>query len=242
MEMITATDVWKVFKLIHGRPSTLKGILLSRRSTTYEKLEALKGVSFSVNSGETLAIVGRNGSGKSTLLSLMARVYKPTKGEMIVRGRTSALLELGAGFHPDLTGIDNIYLNSSILGLSRKETDRKFDDIVEFSELGKFIDAPIRTYSTGMVMRLGFSIAIQVDPDILLIDEVLAVGDAAFQGKCTAKIREFQRQGKTIVFVSHNTDAVRQISTRAIWLEKGVVRESGSVDSVMKAYLSNSGN
>lgn len=209
---------------------------LSFRRPRSEDIHALKGISFSVRPGETLAVIGKNGSGKSTLLGIMSRVYKPTSGKVEMNGRVSALLDLGAGFHPDLTGIENIYLNASILGLPRREVRNRLDDIIAFAELDQFIDAPIRTYSNGMVMRLGFSVAVQVDPDILLVDEVLAVGDEAFQQKCYEKVREFQHQGKTIVFVSHDLKAVRDVATRAIWLDSGDIRVDDGVESVLEAY------
>lgn len=237
MESIIVKNLEKKFRLCHERYGTLKGLLLSFCRARYEDVYALRGISFSVQSGETVAIIGRNGSGKSTLLGIISRVYKPTSGSVIVNGRVSALLELGAGFHPDLTGIENIYLNGSILGLSRREITKRLDHIIAFSELEKFIDAPLRTYSAGMVMRLGFSIAVQVDPDILLVDEVLAVGDEAFQQKCYDKVREFQQSGKTIIFVSHDLDAVRRVATRVIWLDSGVIRADGDVAGVLESYL-----
>ncbi len=241
MRAITVRELEKKFRLGHERYSTLKGLVLSFRHARYEDIHALRDVSFSVEAGETVAIIGRNGSGKSTLLGIMARVYKPTSGDVVMDGRVSALLELGAGFHPDLTGIENIYLNGSILGLPRREVRRRLDDIVAFAELDQFIDAPIRTYSSGMVMRLGFSVAVQVDPDILLVDEVIAVGDESFQEKCYDKVREFQRLGKTILFVSHDMKAVRDTAMRAIWLDSGEIRADGGVESVVRAYVEHAG-
>ncbi|MHB0998359.1 MAG: ABC transporter ATP-binding protein [Armatimonadota bacterium] len=237
MDAITVKNLKKSFLLGHEKYGTLKGLLLSFRRTRYEMMDALKGISFSVSPGETLAIIGRNGSGKSTLLGILARVYKPTSGEYHLNGRLSCLLDLGAGFHPDLTGIENIYLNGSILGMSTQEIQKKYDRIVEFAELEKFIDAPIRTYSAGMTMRLGFSIAIQVDPDILLVDEVLAVGDENFQQKCYDKVREFQQMGKTIVFVSHDLKAVREVATRVIWMGNGEIIADGPTDQVLDEYI-----
>ncbi len=237
MEAITVQNLEKVFRLSHERHGSLKALLLSFRRPTYEEIRALKGISFGVKAGETVAIVGKNGSGKSTLLGIMAKVYKPTAGTVTMNGRVSGLLELGAGFHADLTGIENIYLNGSILGLRRREIDKCFDQIVSFAELEQFIDAPLRTYSSGMVMRLGFSVAIQVDPDILLVDEVLAVGDQSFQKKCYEKVRELQSSGRTILFVSHDLKAVRDTATRAIWLDSGEIRADGEVDSVLSAYV-----
>ena len=237
MDAIIVKDLHKKFKLTHDARGSLKTLLLSFRRSPSEDVHALKGVSFAVNAGETLAVIGRNGSGKSTLLGVMARVYKPTSGSIEMNGRVSGLLELGAGFHPELTGIENVYLNGSILGLSRREITKRMDQIVAFAELEQFIDAPLRTYSNGMIMRLGFSIAIQVDPDILLVDEVLAVGDERFQQKCYVKVRELQSDGRTIVFVSHDLAAVKAVATRAIWLDSGVIHADGSPDEVLSAYL-----
>lgn len=237
MEAIIVRNLNKTFRVYHERYGTLKGLLLSFRRPKYQYVHSLKNVNLTVEVGETVAIVGQNGAGKSTLLGILSRVYRPTSGEVIVNGRVSALLELGAGFHPDLTGIENIYLNASILGLSRREVRQRLDDIIEFAELGEWIDAPIRTYSSGMVMRLGFAIAVQVNPDILLVDEVLAVGDEAFQQKCYKKVREFQQAGKTIVFVSHDLDAIRAVASRAIWLDKGEVRADDGVNDVLAAYV-----
>ena len=242
MEAISIKNLHKNFRLSHEKYGSIKGLILSFKKARYEELHALKGISLSIPAGETVAVIGRNGSGKSTLLGIMARVYKPTSGEVVMNGRVSALLELGAGFHPDLTGIENIYLNASILGLSRKEVDKCIDEIINFAELEHFIDAPIRTYSAGMTMRLGFSIAIQVNPDILLVDEVLAVGDENFQQKCFDKVHEFQRMGKTIVFVSHDLEAVRKVATRVIWLHQGDIRADGDVKTVLDAYLDASTN
>ncbi|MCL6519431.1 MAG: ABC transporter ATP-binding protein [Armatimonadetes bacterium] len=237
MEIIRIENLTKTFRLYHDRFGTLKSLVLSFRRPKYEIIYALKGISFSVQSGETLAVIGENGSGKSTLLGIIGSVYKPTSGLVEVKGRVSALLELGAGFHPDLTGIENIYLNASILGLPRKEVRRRMDEIVKFAELERFIDAPLRTYSSGMVMRLGFSIAVQVDPDILLVDEVLAVGDEAFQQRCYEKVCEFQNKGKTIIFVSHDMKAVREVASRAIWLDAGEIRLDDGVEKVIDSYL-----
>jgi len=235
---IEIQGVKKAFKLWHGRPNTLKSLALSFRRPKPEELWALKGIDLSVARGETLAIVGRNGSGKSTLLGIVGRIYRPTCGKVIVHGRVSALLELGAGFHPELTGIENIYLNGAILGIRTRDMKAKIDEIVGFAELEHFIDAPIKTYSKGMVMRLGFAVAVQVNPDILLIDEVLAVGDEAFQAKCYDKIEDFQRSGKTIVFVSHDLDVVLRIASRAIWLDEGIIRADGPKERVVEAYTS----
>ncbi len=205
-------------------------------SARQEPFYALKNVSFRLEHGESLAIVGSNGAGKSTLLSLAAGLAVPNQGRVNVKGRIGALLELGSGFHPDLTGAENLVLNASLLGLSRKETRERFDPIVEFAGIGDFIDEPLRTYSTGMVMRLAFSIAIQADPDILLIDEVLAVGDANFQEKCREKMASFGRQGKALLFVSHSAAAVRETCRRALWLDHGSIMMDGEVREVLEAY------
>jgi lipopolysaccharide transport system ATP-binding protein len=198
---------------------------------------ALRDLSFTVEQGETVGIIGPNGAGKSTVLKLISRIIEPTSGDVEVHGRVGALLELGAGFHPDLSGRENIYLNGSILGLSRGEIEAKVDQIVAFSELERFIDMPIRHYSSGMRMRLGFSVAAHLDPEILLVDEVLAVGDENFQHKCLDRIMEIRRQGVTICFVSHGLGQIRRLCTRAIWLNEGSVRAEGAVDDVISAYL-----
>lgn len=236
-------NVSKRFTLYHNRPRTLRELTLSLLGqgdsfAWREDLWALKEVSFEVEQGETLGIIGPNGAGKSTILKLITRILEPTSGWITVNGRVSALLELGAGFHPDLTGRENIYLNGSILGFSKKEMDRKFEDIVAFSEMKRFIDMPVKHYSSGMYMRLSFAIAINLEPDILLIDEVLAVGDQSFQRKCLDKIQEFKSRGTTIVFVSHNLDMVRNLCKKAIWLNEGIVESIGPADQVIEHYLS----
>jgi ABC-type polysaccharide/polyol phosphate transport system ATPase subunit len=196
---------------------------------------ALKHVSFSVDRGESLAVIGSNGAGKSTLLGLAAGVSQPDEGVVTVNGQVAALLELGSGFHPDLTGRENVRLNAALLGLSRKQTAEAFERIVEFSGIREFIDEPLRTYSTGMVMRLAFSVAVNRDPEILLIDEILAVGDAAFQTKCIEKVHEFRNAGKTLLCVSHS-NMIRQLCDRAIWLDHGELILSGAVADVAEAY------
>lgn len=195
---------------------------------------ALKEVSFTINAGETVGILGPNGSGKSTILKLISRIIYPTMGRIVVSGRLSALLELGAGFHPDLTGRENIFLNGSILGWNRKEMGKRFDSIVEFADIGEFLDVPIRNYSSGMQMRLGFSIAVHVEPEVILIDEVLAVGDYNFQLKCLDRIHRMQEQGVTILFVAHDFERVQSLCERAIWLESGVVQAQGDVDEIVE--------
>lgn len=235
---IRAENLTKEFKLAHHAYASLKGLLLSFLPRRVERMLALQQISFTIGKGETVGIIGQNGSGKSTLLGLIARVYRPTAGILEVNGRVAPLLELGAGFHPDLTGLENIYFNGVILGLTRKQIAERLDAIVQFAELEGYIDAPIRTYSSGMLMRLGFAIAAHVDADILLVDEVLAVGDARFQHKCYEKIQQFQREGRTILFVSHDMEAVMQVAARALWLDKGVLRADGDAPSVVQQYLS----
>ncbi|MFQ6107935.1 MAG: ABC transporter ATP-binding protein [Candidatus Aminicenantales bacterium] len=202
-----------------------------------ELVTALDGVSFQVEKGTTFGIIGENGSGKSTLLKIVAGIAKPTSGRVSVKGKVSALIELGAGFHPEITGRENVYINGIMLGLSKKEINRKFDEIVRFAELEDFIDAPVKTYSSGMYMRLGFSIAINVNPDILLIDEVLAVGDASFVPKCLDRIDDFRRRKKTILFVSHDLPTVEKICDRVIWLKEGRIQAMGEPKRVIDAYL-----
>ena len=235
-------NVSKRFTLRHERSRSFQEAALAflrGQRNSREELWALKDVSFAIERGKTLGLIGPNGSGKSTVLKLITRILEPTSGQVVVQGRVSALIELGAGFHPDLTGRENVYLNGSLLGFSRNEMKAKFDQIVEFSELEKFIDVPIKHYSSGMHMRLGFAVAIHVDPDILLIDEILAVGDQAFQNKCLGKIGELKSQGVTILFVSHDLEAVRNLCPSAIWLENGVIQESGTTDRVIDSYLNN---
>jgi ABC-2 type transport system ATP-binding protein/lipopolysaccharide transport system ATP-binding protein len=204
---------------------------------TGERFEALRGVSFELEAGRTLGIIGENGSGKSTLLKILAGISRPTAGEVVTQGRISALIELGAGFHPEISGRENIFINGVILGLSRKEIQAKYEEIVRFAELEDFIDNPVKSYSSGMFMRLGFSIAINVNPDILLVDEVLAVGDASFVPKCLDKINEFRRNGKTIIFVSHDLATVERICDDVIWIRKGQVEMRGYPKRVTDAYL-----
>jgi len=229
-------DVSKVFKLYHENVKSLKEKVLFFRKRGYEEFRALEGVSVDVEAGETLGIIGRNGSGKSTLLKCITKILYPTTGRITTSGSIAALLELGAGFQPDLTGRENIYLNASILGFSKKEVDRRFDEIVAFSELERFIDNHVRNYSSGMYIRLGFAIAINVDPDILIIDEVLAVGDEAFQRKCLDRIEEIQSAGKTIIFVTHNVDITKEICTRVVMLEGGRIVKEGPPREVVSYY------
>jgi lipopolysaccharide transport system ATP-binding protein len=241
MSAIGFDRVSKRFTLQRERPRSFQELFLNllrlRGSHSRERYWALRDVSFGIEPGETVGIVGDNGAGKSTLLKLVCRIIEPSTGSIAVDGRVSALLELGAGFHPDLTGRENVYLNGSILGLGKAEVDQVFDDILSFSEMERFIDSPVKHYSSGMYMRLGFSIAIHVRPDILLVDEVLAVGDQAFQLRCLDKINEMKRQGITIVLVTHNLETVRDLCTRAIWLDQGQIRAEGAVDNVIEHYL-----
>ena len=204
---------------------------------TYEQFWAVRGVSFDVIPGEVLGLIGRNGAGKSTLLKLIARVLRPTEGRVRTWGRVAPLLDYGAGFHPDLTGRENLYLNGTLLGLSHRALDASFDRIVEFAELTSFIDAPVRTYSSGMVARLGFAIATEQRPDVLLMDEVLAVGDQAFQVKCHERFEAFRANGTAIVLVSHDKGLVAETCQRAIWLERGEVRQTGPAAEVVTAYV-----
>jgi ABC-type polysaccharide/polyol phosphate transport system ATPase subunit len=204
-----------------------------------EPFWALRDVSFHLGAGETLAIIGPNGAGKSTLLSIIVGVTSPTSGYVHRAGRVGALLELGSGFHPDLTGMENIHLNASLLGLSRLQVRERLESIVEFSGLASFIDEPVRTYSSGMVARLGFSVAVHIDPDILILDEVLAVGDQSFRKKCEQKVAEFAAQGKTLLFVSHGMETVLSICRRAIWLDRGRVKMDGHSETVVRSYRAN---
>jgi ABC-2 type transport system ATP-binding protein len=221
MESIVATDISKVFRLhINPSQSMKERIVRMGRSQTRE-FTALQPMDLTVNSGDTLGILGHNGSGKSTLLKCISGILKPTTGQIRLRGRIASLLELGAGFHPELTGRENVYINASFLGISRREIEQRFDDIVEFSELADFIDEPVKHYSSGMYVRLGFAVAINLDPDILLVDEVLAVGDEVFQQKCLDRVRQFQQEGRTILVVTHAADVVRQVCNRAIVLHHG---------------------
>jgi ABC-type polysaccharide/polyol phosphate transport system ATPase subunit len=236
MPLIEFQNVSKWFPHSTGRQLLRTHIARWFGHVHHEPFYALRDVSFQLEQGESMAIVGSNGAGKSTLLSLVAGLTKPDQGAVRVNGRIAALLELGAGFHRDLTGAENLVLNAALLGLSKRQTNDRFDQIVEFSGIGEFIDDPLRTYSSGMVMRLAFSVAIQCDPDILLIDEVMTVGDAAFQEKSRDALVGFRRAGKSLLFVSHAPAAVRQMCDRALWLDRGAVMADGEVDAVLEAY------
>src|SRR5216683_1212109 len=239
---ITLTNVTKVYRRYSGKQfATLKSALLQRSILrdlrASETFPALTDVSFTVPKGSTYGVIGRNGSGKSTALKLVAGITKPTSGTVNVKGRMSALIELGAGFHPEISGRENVYINGIMLGLSKHEIHQRFDDIVDFAELREFIDAPVKTYSSGMYARLGFAVAIHVDPDVLLIDEVLAVGDEAFTRKCLDKIAEFRRRGKTILIVTHSLGLVEKMCDDVLWLRHGRVADRGDPKRVVDAYL-----
>ncbi len=233
-------NVVQRYRVIRERPDSLREAFTKvfRRGSGVHEFEALRGISFDVQDGEVLGLIGRNGSGKSTALKIIAGVFEPTYGKAEVTGRVAPLIELGAGFHHDLTGRENIVLNGLMLGFSRKEILAKESAIIEFAGLGEFIDSPVKQYSSGMFMRLAFSIATEIDPEILLIDEILSVGDAEFQEKCDARMRNFRRRGKTIVLVSHSTVAVQAICDRAILLDHGRILADGPVKQVVHEYES----
>jgi ABC-2 type transport system ATP-binding protein len=232
---VEVRNVSKKFRLYKEKPSSLKARLISARMRA-EDFWALRDVSFDIEPGQSVGLIGPNGSGKTTLLKMIAGILRPTSGSLVTRGRIAALLELGAGFHPELTGRENVYLNAAFLGLSRKETDAVYDDIVDFAELPDFMDNQVKFYSSGMLVRLGFAVAVHVDPAILLVDEVLAVGDEAFQHKCLDRVRQFQRDGRTIIFVTHAVDLVRQICDRAVMLDHGVIHSQGAPDQVVRDF------
>ena len=240
---IHAEHVTKIYRrFTHKRQfATLKSAILTgslvRDLRPDETFRALDDVSFDVQAGRTYGIIGRNGSGKSTMLKCVAGISKPTTGRIVVNGRISALIELGAGFHPEISGRENVFINGIMLGLSKAEIERRFDEIVEFAELAPFIDAPVKTYSSGMYMRLGFAVAVHVDPDVLLVDEVLAVGDEGFAHKCLDKFAEFRRRGKTILLVTHSLGLVERFCDEALWLDKGQVRAVGDPKRVIDAYV-----
>lgn len=234
---IEVKDVTKKFKIYKDRGWMLKEMVLFANRRKYEEHEVLKGISFDVKKGEAIGLIGHNGCGKSTTLKLLTKIIYPNSGTIEMQGRVSSLIELGAGFHPDMSGRENIFINASIFGLTRKEISQRLDDIIAFSELEEFIDNPVRTYSSGMYMRLAFSVAINVDADILLIDEILAVGDANFQAKCFNKLKEIKAQGTTIVIVSHSLGQIEQICERSIWIHDGKIREEGTPREVHPIYL-----
>lgn len=234
---IIVDNVTKKFKVYYDKPNTLKEKIVFWKNNKAEERIVLENINVEINKGETVALIGVNGSGKSTLLKLMTKIIYPNKGKIVTNGKLTSLLELGAGFHDDFTGRENIYFNASIFGLTRKEIDNRIDDIIKFSELENFIDNPVRTYSSGMYMRLAFSVAINVEADILLIDEILAVGDQHFQTKCFDKLEELKKSGKTIVIVSHSLESVKKLCDRAIWINKGHVEMDGKTNAVIEKYL-----
>ena len=235
---ISVENVEKSFKIYKDKGYTLKErILFFKSRNAYVKNNILRGISFDIEKGDILGIVGKNGSGKSTLLKLITKIIYPDSGSIKINGKVSSLIELGAGFHPDMTGRENIYINASIYGLTKKEIDSKLDTIIKFSELEEFIDSPIRTYSSGMYMRLAFSVAINVEAEILLIDEILSVGDANFQAKCFRKMQELKDSGITIVIVSHDLHTMEKLCNKVIWIESGKIKRSGIPNEVLKEYI-----
>ena len=236
MIRIDCDSVSKRFHISTGRQLLRHHAVSWFRKRESHYFYALRNVSFQVRSGESVAVIGRNGAGKSTLLSLLTKLARPDEGSVTVVGKTAALLELGSGFHPDLTGAENYLLNAALLGFTRKQADDRFEEVIDFAGLAEFVDQPLRTYSSGMVMRLAFSIAVNLDPDILIVDEVLAVGDQAFQAKCFEKVMEFRERGKTIFAVSHAAGMVLKLCERAIWLDAGRLVMDGEINSVLKAY------
>ena len=237
-DSIIVEHVDKSFNVYLDRSNTIKESLLSLfKRNKKEKRIVLSDINLRIPKGQAVALIGVNGSGKSTLLKLMTKIIYPNKGKITTNGKLTSLLELGAGFHPDFSGRENIYFNASIFGLTRKEIDARLDDIIEFSELKDFIDNPVRTYSSGMYMRLAFSVAINVDAEILLVDEILAVGDQHFQDKCIAKMKQLRDEGKTMVFVTHSMGVVKEFCDRAVWLSNGKIKMDGDVNKVADAYL-----
>lgn len=235
---IKVEHVYKSFTVYYDRANTLKErLLFLARNKRREKRQVLKDINVEIKKGETVGLIGVNGSGKSTLLKMMTKIIYPNKGKIETNGKLTSLLELGAGFHPDFSGRENIYFNASIFGLTRKEIDDRLEQIIEFSELKDFIDNPVRTYSSGMYMRLAFSVAINVDAEILLIDEILSVGDQHFQEKCFEKMRELKKEGKTMVFVTHSLGSVTDLCDRAIWIHNGEVKMDGNSKDVVDEYL-----
>lgn len=236
--VIVVDNVKKSFKVFYDKGKSLKEAILFRRRRQYENREVLKGISFTVKKGEAIGLIGHNGCGKSTMLKLLTKIIYPDSGSINIKGRVSSLIELGAGFHPDMSGRENIYTNAAIFGLTKKEIDERISKIIDFSEIEEFIDNPVRTYSSGMYMRLAFSVAINVDADVLLIDEILGVGDANFQVKCFDKLREIKSKGTTIVIVSHSLSQIEQICDKCYWIDGGLIMESGVPKLVNEHYLS----
>ncbi len=240
-EAIIVKDVCKKFNVYYDKANTLKERVMFFYRNKHDEKKIFENINLTIKKGETVALIGVNGCGKSTLLKLFSKIIYPNSGEIKVIGKVASLIELGAGFHPDFTGRENIYFNASIFGLSHKEIDERLEQIIEFSELKEAIDTPIRTYSSGMYMRLAFSVAINVDADILLIDEILAVGDQHFQDKCMNKMLELKKQGKTMVFVSHSPEAVEFLCDRTVWLKDGKINKDGKTEQILKKYLEECG-
>ena len=234
-KIIAVKDIKKAFKVYLDHGNTLKEKIITRERGKYQKREVLKGISFDVKKGEAIGLIGKNGCGKSTTLKLLTRIIYPDSGSIQIKGKVSSLLELGAGFHPDMSGRENIYLNASIFGLTKKEIDQKVNDIISFSELEEFIENPVRTYSSGMYMRLAFSVAINVNADVLLIDEILGVGDVSFQKKCFERLQEIKAAGTTIVIVSHSLEQLERICDRCIWIQDGRIKEVG-IPTIVNAH------
>lgn len=234
---ICVKDVYKNFNVYLDKANTIKEKLLFWSRNKKDKREVLKGITLNIKEGEAVALIGTNGSGKSTLLKLMTKILYPNSGTIEINGKLTSLLELGAGFHPDFSGRENIYFNASIFGLTKKEIDEKLNDIIEFSELENYIDNPVRTYSSGMFMRLAFAVAINVNADILLVDEILSVGDEHFQNKCIKKMLDLKNQGKTMVFVTHSMESVKKLCNRAVWLYNGKIQMDGNAEDVIKKYV-----
>ncbi len=235
---IEVKNLTKVFRVLHRERSVKSAALKSllRKFPHRSEFTALRDISFDIPKGQTVGVIGRNGSGKSTLLTLLARIYRPTSGTIKVEGRVATLLELGAGFHPEFTGIENIFLNGVILGMPRAELEKRLPSIIEFAGVEEFIDTPVKHYSSGMITRLGFSVAVHLEPDVLLVDEVLAVGDHEFQEKCYTKIEEFKKRGVTIFFVSHDMTAIARVCERVLWIDNHVLREDGPTEEVLAKY------
>ena len=236
-KVIEVCNVGKTFKVYFDKGSMLKEKVIFSKRNRYENREILKGISFSIPKGQAVGFIGKNGCGKSTTLKLLSRILKPNTGSLSISGRVSSLIELGAGFHPDMSGRENIYINATIFGLKKEEIESRVNEIIEFSELAEFIDNPVRTYSSGMYMRLAFSVAINVNADVLLIDEILAVGDVSFQKKCFQKLKDIKAEGVTIAIVSHSMEQLYNICDRLIWIENGVIREDGEPRLVGMHYL-----
>ena len=236
-DAIIVDHVYKTFNVYLDKANSFKERLLFWKRNRREKREVLNNINLSIKKGESVALIGVNGSGKSTLLKLMTKIIYPTEGTIITNGKLTSLLELGAGFHPDFTGRENIYFNASIFGLTAAEIDNRVQEIIDFSELGEFIESPVRTYSSGMYMRLAFAVAINVDAEILLIDEILAVGDKHFQDKCYKKLEELKNSDKTIVIVSHNLESIQNLCNRGIWIHEGKVKLDGKTKDVVNEYL-----